>query len=60
MMHDNGDRTEALLAMWSRVKGDNANTVTYVIIAIALLVLVLALVLSRRKKHHGRYSRRRR
>ena len=59
MMHDNGDRTEALLAMWSRVKGDNANTVTYVIIAIALLVLVLALVLSRRKKHHGRYSRRR-
>ena len=60
MMHDNGDRTEALLAMWSRVKGDNANTVTYVIIAIALLVLVLALVLSRRKKHHGRYSRSRR
>ena len=25
MMHDSGDRTEALLKMWSRLKGDNAS-----------------------------------
>lgn len=59
MMHDSGDRTEALLAMWSRVKGDNANVLTYVVIAIviaALLALVLIRSNGKRKKkysHHG-------
>ncbi len=48
MMHDRG--TEELLAMWSRVKGDNAGGVTVVIIAAVVVLIVVALVLSRRKK----------
>ena len=58
MMHDSGDRTEQLLEMWSRVKGDNMNTWVIVVCAAALLGL-LALAFSRksnnkRKKHKHR------
>lgn len=56
MMHDSGDRTEQLQEMWSRVKGDSANVLTYVIVAVALLGLIaLAVfrVLSKRKKRSG-------
>ena len=34
MMHDSGDRTEQMLAMWSRVKGDNATSFTYILICV--------------------------
>ena len=57
MMHDSGDRTENLLAMWSRVKGDNAGTLTYVIIAVAVIALVAGYLLSKKKKSHGRRRR---
>ncbi len=51
MMHDSGDRTEELLKMWSRVKGDNAGYFTYVCIALAAVAVVVAATLgSRRKK----------
>ncbi len=60
MMHDSGDRTEALLGMWSRVKGDNASALTYVIIALTLLAIILAMIFSRRKKSRRRKSSRRR
>ena len=57
MMHDSGDRTEELLKMWSRVKGDNAGYFTYVCIALAAVAVIVAAVLgSRRKK--GRKHRR--
>lgn len=58
MMHDCG--TEELLAMWSRVKGDNAGSMTVIIIGAIVILIVLAVVLgSRKKKHgHGRPSRR--
>ena len=59
MMHDSGDRTELLLAMWSRVKGDNASWTTFIIIGAAVVVLVLALIYSRRKKKHGKRNARR-
>lgn len=58
MLHDNGERTGALLEMWSRVKGDSANVMTYVIVGALVLVLVVAIALrmrgSRRKKHSRR------
>ena len=57
MMHDSGDRTEELLAMWSRVKGDNASTTTYVILAavVAAFVIFLLVRKSRKKdKKHGK------
>lgn len=50
MMHDSGDRTEAMLAMWSRVKGDNANSFTYVIILVAVAALVTWGVMKKQKK----------
>lgn len=58
MMHDCG--TEELLEMWSRVKGDNAGSMTVIIIGAIVILIVLAVVLgSRKKKHgHGRTSRR--
>ena len=58
MLHDNGDRTANLLEMWSRVKGDSANVMTYVIVVALVLVLAVAIALrmrgSKRKKHARR------
>ena len=58
MLHDNGDRTANLLELWSRVKGDSANVMTYVIVGALVLVLVVAIALrmrgSKRKKHARR------
>lgn len=49
MMHDSGNRTEQMLEMWSRVKGDNINTGIIIICACALIGL-LALAFTRRSK----------
>jgi len=54
MMHDSGDRTEQLLAMWSRVKGDNASWATIAIIVAAGVVLLLIFSFSKKKRHSGR------
>ena len=51
IMHDCG--TEELLAMWSRVKGDNASGMTVFIIGAIVVLLVLAFVFSRSRKKHG-------
>lgn len=59
MMHDNGDRTEALLAMWSRVKGDNASTVTYIIIFVALAAVIGALFFFKSKRNRKKSRKRR-
>lgn len=59
MMHDTGDRTELLLAMWSRVKGDNANTLTFVIIIGAVAAAIIVAIVSRNSKKHRHHSRRR-
>ena len=57
MMHDNGDRTEALLKMWSRVKGDNAGYFTYICIAVAVLAIIIVVILNSRKKKGGKKRR---
>ena len=56
IQHDWGERTAALIEMWNRVKGDNANILTVVVVAVAVAALVLAAVLGkfrkgRRKSH---------
>ncbi len=51
MMHDSGDRTDLLLGMWSRVKGDNASATTYIILLLAVVSLVSALVVVRQNKN---------
>jgi len=57
MMHDSGDRTEELLKMWSRVKGDNAGYFTYVCIAVAVLAVIIVVILNSRKKKGGKKRR---
>ena len=56
MQHDWGDRSQALIEMWSRVKGDNASSMTIIILGLVVLGFV-ALALIRlfrgnRKKHN--------
>lgn len=58
MMHDSGDRTEELLKMWSRVKGDNAGYLTYICIGVALVALIVILILNSRKKSRKKRARR--
>ena len=60
MMHDTD--TEALLKMWSRVKGDSASVWTYTLICLVLGGLVAAVVIKyvRKARRKKRYSRKRR
>ena len=55
--HDWGKDTEKLLAMWSRVKGDNASSLTYVIIVLALLAIIGAVVYNQTKKRRRKAHR---
>ena len=50
--HDWGKDTDKLLAMWSRVKGDNADSFTYIIIIVVLVAIVIGYAASKRKKGH--------
>ena len=61
MMHDTD--TEALLKMWSRVKGDSASAWTYILICLVLGGLIAAVIIkyvrkARRKKRYARKRRR--
>ena len=59
MEHDWGKDTDKLLAMWSRVKGDNASGMTYVIIGLAVLAIITAIIFgSKSKKRRRKKSRR--
>lgn len=40
LMHDAGNRTEAMLDMWSRIKGDSLHTLTLIIIAFAVIAII--------------------
>ena len=57
MMHDSGPRTEAMLAMWSRVKGDNLNNWMVVVIFAAIGVLLVVGILRKTKKRRQRRLR---
>ena len=59
MEHDWGEKTPDLVAMWGRVKGENANAMTMIVIGVVLAVIV-AVGLYRRfgKKRNGRKRRR--
>ncbi|MBR0256054.1 MAG: ABC transporter substrate-binding protein [Bacteroidales bacterium] len=56
--HDWGKDTEKLLAMWSRVKGDNASSMTYVIIALAVVAIIVAVIFNNRSKKRRRKATR--
>ena len=57
MMHDSGPRTEAMLAMWSRVKGDYLNNWMVVVIFIAIGFLIVVGVIRKLKKRRQRRRR---
>ena len=57
--HDWGKDTDKLLAMWSRVKGDNASGMTYVIIGLAVLAIIAAIIFSSKSKKRRRKSHKR-
>ena len=57
MMHDSGPRTEAMLAMWSRVKGDNLQNWMVVVIFAAVGMLLVAGVMRKMKKRRQRTRR---
>lgn len=55
--HDWGADTDKLLAMWSRVKGDNAGTSTYVVVILAAVLLVIFFVTRARGKKSRKHGR---
>lgn len=58
MMHDWGEDTDKLVAMWSRVKGESANMTT-VFVIIAALVALAALAIARKSKNSHKKKHRR-
>ena len=59
MEHDWGERTPDLIAMWSRVKGENANAMTAIVIG-AVFLFVLVFAVYRRMARNKKKSHRRR
>jgi spermidine/putrescine transport system substrate-binding protein len=63
LMHDCADRTEAMLEMWSRVKGDNLNWPMVVVLVLVLAAYVVYYVRkfrNRKRNRRRRLNRRRR
>ena len=58
--HDWGDDTAKLIAMWSRVKGENANVGTIIVICLTLAALLALGIWSKTKKARRRSGSRRR
>jgi spermidine/putrescine transport system substrate-binding protein len=56
MMHDSGPRTEQLLEMWTRVKGDNLNNgmVIFILVVFGSLLVVGLIRRSRKRKQMRR------
>ena len=59
MEHDWGDDTDKLLAMWARVKGDNASSLTYIIIGLAILAIIAAVLFGKKSQKRRRKAHRR-
>lgn len=59
MIHDSGEHTEAVLAMWSRVKGDNLGS-GVVIVILATAGISAVYVISKKIRHYRNRKRNRR
>ena len=64
VMHDSGDRTDKMLEMWSRVKGDNLSSGLVIFIVVVLVLVVVAVVIrainNKRQRELQRKKRNRR
>ena len=58
MEHDWGDDTHLLIELWSRVKGDNANLSTIIVISVTLVALLVLGIMRKVKKARRRYGSR--
>ena len=57
MMHDSGERTEQMLEMWARVKGEVVKPWVLIVIGITLLMMLI-LGIRRKIIKHRRHARR--
>ena len=57
--HDWGDRTPELIAMWGRVKGENANAMTGIVIGVVLAAALAFAIYKRLSDRRRKTSRRR-
>ena len=57
MMHDSGPRTEALLEMWSRVKGDSLNNWMVIVILLSFAILLVVGIMRKLKQRRQRRRR---
>lgn len=64
LMHDCGDRTEAMLDMWSRIKGDSLNVGMLLIVAGTVTIIIVLVIMNVVKKSKSKkkksYKRNRR
>ena len=58
LMHDCADQTEAMVEMWSRVKGDSLN-VRMIVVVVSVIVGFIAVIASRKLRNYRRRKRRR-
>lgn len=56
--HDWGQETDKLIAMWSRVKGQNANNMTYIIIAAVIVIAAVVALRAQAVKKNRKKSKR--
>ena len=60
LMHDAGDQTESLIAMWNRVKGDNLSTGVMIFLILVVLCAIAYGIYMVSKNNRQKYSKRRR
>ena len=58
LMHDCADQTEAMVEMWSRVKGDSLN-IRMIVVVVSVIVGFIAVIVSRKLRNYRRRKRRR-
>ena len=58
--HDWGDDTAKLIEMWSRVKGEDANLGTIIVVVLAIALLLVFGILNKTKKSRRKGGKRRR
>src|SRR5574344_236522 len=52
LMHDCDDRTEAMLDMWSRIKGDSLNATSLILVGIVVIAIIASVILKKRKNRN--------
>jgi len=58
LMHDAAEHTEALLEMWTRVKGDNLNPTIIVVIVVVVLLIIFIVAYSSMTKRQRKSPKR--